>query len=815
MSTFSYAQAAKGQLSTASSAPQPAVSQAASTTSNQGADSSAPAGEAAASQSIAASTTSNDADVKSANTQSVTPDDSQNKSDSDIPSQSAQGAEIVQESAATDVAVSASTEKKQGAETPERRVKGGSARSDTSDNRKPRKGKKSKAADKDSDQEQTAEKEKEPEAPKVQLSEAPIPTVNIWVQRAKEAQTKTVQPVPARTSSTATANAQDSKAKTAASEVDNSGRSSVNVNKGQRKDVSKDAAEQAPRRHTARGGKAFEKTSGESLPSVADAASWPTPETAATEIKSQETVSKPAETEEASEDKADSGPKDKPKWVAIPFVPSAVFETPLPSRNPRGSKTGAPRGGRETGARGHAGLSNPAERTQASGAARASGEKFDGANGSKAAAAAPAKRADVDAGVSRDARKASGAAKEGLNTTPTINGADEPVKAAQSESKDQSQASETPNEKKSETRPDPSRESFTPAAKENNHHHVPKSEKRNNRGRGGHSGANGQGHRGHGGFGSNGQPFNGHMNSRQNSYPGNVSIGYGMPGGPTNGHSSRNSTSGGFYRGNGRNGRGNNVQAANWNVDPAMQAMPAMMAPQPYWYEQQNILAMLTRQLSYYFSVNNLLKDSYLRRCMDSQGYVFLDVIQNFTRIQQLTPDPHMLRIACVECPDVELVTGIEDNRDRIRRVKEWKTYVYPTGSRNEEVNFDEGPANVFKHDRSTMYPTPYMNQHHYPVESNGFYPNGAQFTGYGHDGFQPYGMMNGINGQTHPNGTPLSAEVPEFSPKNGSSASDAEQTKGAAGKENQVNGTKHLTNGTGMVNGHSHTNGTEPVTAQ
>lgn len=808
MSTFSYAAAAKGQLTTASSGP---VSQAASTTSN---DAPAATSEAVASQSIAASTTSNDEDVKPANTQSVTPDDSQNKNESDAPSQSAQSAEITQESTATEAAVSTSTEKKQGAETPERRVKGALARSDTSDNRKPRKGKKSKTTDKDSDQEPTAEKEKEPEAPKVQLSEAPIPAVNFWVQRAKEAQTKTVQPVPARTSTTAAANAQDNKAKTAASEAENSGRSSANVNKGQRKDVSKDA-EQAPRRHATRGGKALEKT-GESLPSVADAASWPTPETAATEIKSQETASKPTESEEASEDKADSGPKDKPKWVAIPFVPSAVFETPLPSRNPRGSKTGAPRGGRETGARGHAGLSGPAERTQASGAAKASGEKFvDGANGSRAAAAAPAKRASVDAGISRDARKASGAVKEGSNANATVNGVDEPTKAVQSDSKDQPQASETPSEKKSETRPDPSRESFTPAAKENNHHHVPKSEKRNNRGRGGHPGANGGGHRGHGGFGSNGQPFNGHMNSRQNSYPGNVSMGYGMPGGPTNGHSSRNSTSGGFYRGNGRNGRGNNVQAANWNVDPSMQAMPAMMAPQPYWYEQQNIIAMLTRQLSYYFSVNNLLKDSYLRRCMDSQGYVFLDVIQRFTRIQQLSPDPSMLRFACIECPEIELVTGIEDNRDRIRRVQEWAEFVYPKGSRNDEVNFDEGPANVFKHDHSTMYQAPYMNQQHYPVESNGFYPNGAQFPAYGQDGFQPYGMMNGINGQTHANGTPLSAEVPEFSPNNGSSASDAEQSKGTAGKEGQVNGTKHLTNGNGAVNGHAHTNGAEPVAAQ
>lgn len=414
MSTFSYAQAAKGQLAT-TSGPQSVISQAASTTDNQPADAPAAAGEAVASQSTAASTTSNDADVKPSDTQSASHVDSQNKTETDATSQSTPAVESTTESTATDAAVSAAPEKKQGAETPDRRVKAASARSDTSDNRKPRKGKKSKTADKESDQEQTTEKEKEPEAPKVQLSEAPIPAVNFWVQRAKEASTKTPQPAPARTQTGA--NAQDSKAKTANNDADNSSRS-ASVSKAQKKDTSKDTAEQGARRHASRGSKVTEKAAGESLPSVADASSWPTPDTAATEIKSSETAPKPAEKEEVSEAKGDSGSKEKPKWVAVPFVPSAVFETPLPSRNPRGSKTGAPRGGRETGARGHAGMSNSAERTQAPGAARASGDKF--VDGAKAATAAPAKRASVDAGVSRDVRKASGAVKEGSSATAPV-----------------------------------------------------------------------------------------------------------------------------------------------------------------------------------------------------------------------------------------------------------------------------------------------------------------------------------------------------------------------------------------------------------
>lgn len=398
-----------------------------------------------------------------------------------------------------------------------------------------------------------------------------------------------------------------------------------------------------------------------------------------------------------------------------------------------------------------------------------------------------------------------------------MNGAEDAVKLAESGTKDdvssqQHGSFEAPGtEKHAGSRPDPSRESFTPAAKENGtHHHPTKSEKRNGRGRGGHPGANG--HRAHGAYPPNGQAYQGpgNMGSRQNSYPGNMSMGYGMSGaGAANGHPTRNSTSGSFYRSNGRNSRGLPMQSApTWNMDPSMHQMQAM-PPQPFSYEH-SILTMLTRQLSYYFSVNNLLKDSYLRRCMDSQGYVFLDVIMAFSRIQQLTNDPQLVRLACMDCPDVELVTGMEDHRDRIRRVKGWNEFVYPQGSRNEEVNYDDGPANVYKHER--MFVNQFVPL--YQVESPGFYPPQG-FPSWGNDGFQQHNMTNGVNGHPPQKGeTQLSAEVPDFSPNGGSSASDAEQNalKAAAhtnGKDHQSNGVEStLTNGTSDNVAAPYTNG-------
>jgi la-related protein 1 len=413
--TFSYAQAAKGQLSTTPSAVQSVTSQAAETASNQNTEASTTAGAPTASHSIAPSTSSSHADAKDPATHPSTQSHPVNKIELDTVDATAQESDSAQKNIASDTASVTATEKKPTAETStERRAKGSSARSDTSDNRKAKKGKKSKVADKESEPEQTSEKEKEPEAPKVQLSEAPIPTVNYWVQRAKEAQTKVVQP------RTPAANVQESKSKASVSDNDNSSRSPATTGKGQKKDIPRDVAEQAPRRHAPRGSRVFEKTT-EPLPSVADAASWPTPETAATETKSQETAVKSAENEESHEDKADSGPKDKPKWVAIPFVPSAVFETPLPSRNPRGSKAGAPRGGRDAGARGHANVSSTADRSQAASGARPSGERsVDGANGARPTSAAivPTKRASIDAAI-RDVRKVSGPNKDAANSSTT------------------------------------------------------------------------------------------------------------------------------------------------------------------------------------------------------------------------------------------------------------------------------------------------------------------------------------------------------------------------------------------------------------
>ena len=82
-------------------------------------------------------------------------------------------------------------------------------------------------------------------------------------------------------------------------------------------------------------------------PPPGDAISWPTPDSAQDEgkKKAQERV------EKSDKEKAPAAkPHGKDKWTQLPYVPSAVFETPLPTarrggRPPRGGREGVNRGG--------------------------------------------------------------------------------------------------------------------------------------------------------------------------------------------------------------------------------------------------------------------------------------------------------------------------------------------------------------------------------------------------------------------------------------------------------------------------------------
>lgn len=87
------------------------------------------------------------------------------------------------------------------------------------------------------------------------------------------------------------------------------------------------------------------------VPPVADASMWPTPQVAQGEEKkkAQEKLEKADKTDKT--EKSAGGRHGKEKWMPVPYVPSAVFNTPLPTAGARRGGRVA-RGGREAGRHG-------------------------------------------------------------------------------------------------------------------------------------------------------------------------------------------------------------------------------------------------------------------------------------------------------------------------------------------------------------------------------------------------------------------------------------------------------------------------------
>lgn len=285
-------------------------------------------------------------------------------------------------------------------------------RSDDQDSRRARRGKKGKAAEKQSGEQATAEKEQEaePEPPKVELFEAPIPSVNIWHQRQ---QAKGPSTTEAAVNGAAGQLDENKPLAKSTEETTPSGTRDVpHVNgvKSQRKPVEPTRTE----RNGPRGSRLADKDSrAAALPAVEDASSWPTPETSIKEAAKDEKRKTTDRSDRSDKDSQEDGvggqsKKGKDKWVTYDYVPTVSFETQLPQM--RNSKPrGGARTGRESGPRASAeSLPGKATPTAPSNKSTGSGDRSREVNGSHRATSQPpaAKRASLD--NSREQKKAAG-----------------------------------------------------------------------------------------------------------------------------------------------------------------------------------------------------------------------------------------------------------------------------------------------------------------------------------------------------------------------------------------------------------------------
>ncbi|KAI8961757.1 hypothetical protein F5Y11DRAFT_218681 [Daldinia sp. FL1419] len=787
---FSYAQAAKGQSTTtmqSSSASQSSSqSQAPSTTSMQSRD--AVPTPSTRAPSVAISTTSNELEgSQNTGSSSVKAESvSLNSTDSDITSTSDKAVELSN-------LPSSGSEKVLGEVAPqstERRGRGQTLASQTTDGgdgKRGRKGKKNRATEKESGQDQDREK-KENVPPKPELSEAPVPAVNVWTQRqeAMAAKSKTAPPtttqphnssgvVTNQTDGPLNAAIQDQKQKTSQNEgaevsTANSRQSSGGMkSKKEFFDQFRANGNQAPRRSAPRGSRlnnSEERASFEALgPAGTNTSSWPTPETAASGLKAQTQTGRSEK--EQKEDSGPSKPRSKKEWQPIEFVPSVAFNTPMPSRGGSRGGRGGLRGGRDAAARGNHAATASLDRAQYNGAA----------TGAAVATSSASKRASVDVSTVRDSRKAQAHAASG-KTSGEAQFAGSKADATKQNSPDPS-ANGVVNQHaparvaSSNQRADETHRSSQPTrdgAKDSGfqgQNSVGRNERIRGgaRARGGHSAVNGASHsQSQFGQGSNGYSYPNNGNSRQASHP--YTNGY-MPapyGGAypaqTTGPQHRSRPSSGTNRA--QHSRHPSARATSYPVMGMSYESPMYPhVPLSGFFDPNHLLSWVLSQVEYYFSIDNLCKDEYLRKCMDSQGFVPLGVIAGFKRMQEIA-EYQIIRLACEVSSLIEFVIT-DDGQEKVRRREKWEMFVVEKDKRFQTAQND-GPTNY----RSSHLPIfwPQGNQHGGEAPPM-FSPTNAEahFAPYLYGNGVVSPTSNGVNGYTRPSDSQLSAAVPEFSP--------------------------------------------------
>ncbi|WPG99738.1 Hypothetical protein R9X50_00255700 [Acrodontium crateriforme] len=490
-------------------------------------------------------------------------------------------------------------------------------------------------------------------------------------------------------------------------------------------------------------------------PFVKDQTSWPTPDTAPKEDRKDVSHK---DTPVKQDDDASAKSRQKAQWQPLVVTPNIIFET----QNIRGrdAPRGAERGGRG-GMRGRGGLrggvnGNPGDRA----ASRVNSSKSEDNTSSNALqwGRAGAKDRDesspqdkavraISANVStiRDQNKAertvrANEAQQSKNSAATTGDADaqadSPSKA--SDGRRGKSAKQTDAETKDDEHvpePIPRRNSSGNQTTENAERAVQKPQvskearidavKEPSSGGSSRGGAGKRGGRGRGGATPRDFLNNGHQNHAfTNGYPADLNGAFNVPQSPgfQNGRGNQ------FYpqqgRGSWPRGSANNARSQSIPIDTAFgrfpspygqgQQFPYMAAPMvdqngypmsaiPYsnYVDPSSVYTMVSFQLEYYFSLDNLLKDVFLRKNMDSQGFVLLDVIASFNRIKSLTPDKDVIRSVCLNSENIEIRVG-EDNKERLRKREGWEKFVMPMDQRNPDAQ-TEGPKELSRPERPSV----------------------------------------------------------------------------------------------------------------
>ncbi|KAI8146659.1 hypothetical protein BJV82DRAFT_665618 [Fennellomyces sp. T-0311] len=136
----------------------------------------------------------------------------------------------------------------------------------------------------------------------------------------------------------------------------------------------------------------------------------------------------------------------------------------------------------------------------------------------------------------------------------------------------------------------------------------------------------------------------------------------------------------GSYRGAGRGrGRGRGGFRRNDHVMNYYATAQRLRPPAYVSVDAETLKHYIMQQIEYYFSIDNLCKDIFLRGKMDAQGFVELDVLANFNRVKALTHNIELIRDAMRRSEVVEL----SPDEKKLRKRQGWETWILPTAPSN------------------------------------------------------------------------------------------------------------------------------------
>ena len=75
---------------------------------------------------------------------------------------------------------------------------------------------------------------------------------------------------------------------------------------------------------------------------------------------------------------------------------------------------------------------------------------------------------------------------------------------------------------------------------------------------------------------------------------------------------------------------------------------------------EEILKAAIKKQMEYYFSEENLMKDYFLRKKMDGEGYLPLSLVASFHRVQNMTQDLNLIIAAITDSKMIEIKDGVK-----------------------------------------------------------------------------------------------------------------------------------------------------------